>query len=375
MSEQVTPVQERTKPKGKSSEPTPKLAASWYIAMRSSDLEKKPLELKLFGQPLVAWRDQVGRPVIMERHCAHLGASLALGKVVDGCIQCPFHLFRFDSTGKCVHIPGNGTSVPALEHMPPAAHQVTYVTAERYGYVWIWYGSQVPMFPLPEFPYAERDKSSYRFLAFALPTNTTVLRVLENAFDPQHLACIHTTPISSITLTALDDWHQWPEHGAEELAQTGAWFGASLDAQVSAFAGKIGMLASKVGLNVNKVGVRYSGFPGGLVVTILINGEVIYKTLTGITPADDNELVWHGLIAIKKSGKISTDLINYIVFGVQSRLAAGQDVAIWNTMKSDGGRFFTRYDQVMLKFRAFYRSWVDKVDPEYSKYRLPVVVS
>lgn len=370
MNQQVPLVQGHTEPGGKPSEPTAKLAASWYIAMRSSSLGKKPRELKLFGQPLVAWRDGAGRPVIMDRYCAHLGASLAIGKVVDGCIQCPFHEFRYDRTGQCVHIPGNGTSVPALDRIPALAHQDTYVTTERYGYIWIWYGSEAPLFPLPEFPYAEREKSSYRCLSFARPAKATALRVLENAFDPQHLMCIHWLPASSIQLTIHDDWRQMSDPGAEALAQAGAWVGASIDANVTRYLGRVGLLASKLGLNVSQVQAQFSGFPGGAVLTVRINGQVMIKVLSSIAPIDEYETVWHGTMAFKKTNKIWMDALNYIVFGLQTKTSTIQDVAIWNTMDSEGGRFFTRYDQGVLKFRTFYRTWVDKVSPEYAKRRL-----
>ncbi|WP_437663417.1 Rieske 2Fe-2S domain-containing protein [Sorangium sp. So ce1182] len=361
MSNPVAPVQEQAaEPKAKSSEPTAKLAASWYIALRASTLGKKPVELKLFGQPLVAWRDQAGRPVIMERHCAHLGASLADGKVVDGCIQCPFHQFRYDNTGKCVHIPGNGTSVPPLLQIPAAAQQTTYVTAERYGYIWIWYGSRAPMFPLPEFPYAESEKSSYRLLTFARTANTTALRVLENVFDPQHAVSLHSMPAVSIVLNVHDDWREWPEHGAEALARAGAWFGASYDAHIDSYLGGVGALASKLGLDAREMRVRLSYFPGGGVITMIINGEIIFRMLTSITPIDVHETVWHTTFAFKKTAKIWSDAVNFVVFGLQTKATFLQDIAIFSTLKADGGRFFTRYDEGVLKFRAFYTRWVHK---------------
>ncbi|VXD25121.1 Rieske 2Fe-2S domain-containing protein [Planktothrix paucivesiculata] len=55
------------------------LSASWYIAMLSKELGKKPKAIELFAQSLVVWRDAKGKPVLMERFCSHMGASLALG--------------------------------------------------------------------------------------------------------------------------------------------------------------------------------------------------------------------------------------------------------------------------------------------------------
>ncbi|MFP3533989.1 Rieske 2Fe-2S domain-containing protein, partial [Burkholderia sp. SIMBA_042] len=69
----------------------------------------------LFGRPCVAWRGTTGRAVVMDRHCAHLGANLADGQIKDGCIQCPFHHWRYDEQGQCVHIPGHSEAVSRLE--------------------------------------------------------------------------------------------------------------------------------------------------------------------------------------------------------------------------------------------------------------------
>lgn len=71
------------------------LASAWYIALSSRRLKPgKVLALELFGEKLVAWRTKSGRPVIMPRYCPHQGASLAIGKVIDDELRCPFHHWR-----------------------------------------------------------------------------------------------------------------------------------------------------------------------------------------------------------------------------------------------------------------------------------------
>jgi phenylpropionate dioxygenase-like ring-hydroxylating dioxygenase large terminal subunit len=105
----------------------------------------------------------------MERYCLHMGASLAIGKVQEGCIQCPFHHWRFDNSGQCAFI-------PEVDHFPPTARQSVYSTVERYGYIWVWYGSQIPLFSLPEFPPAEDERDDYMPFRFALNTKTTTLQ-------------------------------------------------------------------------------------------------------------------------------------------------------------------------------------------------------
>ncbi|MBG1272009.1 Rieske 2Fe-2S domain-containing protein [Nostoc sp. WHI] len=192
------------------------LAASWYVAMRSKELGKKLKAIQLFGQDLVAWRDKNGTPVIMERYCSHMGASLAIGELKDGCIQCPFHHWQYDNEGNCV-------SIPDIENIPPTAHQATYVTQERYGYIWVWYGTSSPLFPLPEFAPMESEKHNYMPWYFTLNTKTTVKQVLENISDYSHIAALHNFPQTSIKLTSLDDQHSPQEFQA--LVEKKAWYG------------------------------------------------------------------------------------------------------------------------------------------------------
>jgi len=58
-------------------------------------------------QPLVLWRDATSQPHALPNRCAHRGALLSRGTVVDGTLACRYHGWRDAGTGKCVHIPGS----------------------------------------------------------------------------------------------------------------------------------------------------------------------------------------------------------------------------------------------------------------------------
>jgi nitrite reductase/ring-hydroxylating ferredoxin subunit/uncharacterized membrane protein len=62
--------------------------------------ENKPTAAKAGAQSLVVVR--VGETVYaLHAQCAHAGGPLPGGKVVDGCIECPWHFSRYDlATGK-----------------------------------------------------------------------------------------------------------------------------------------------------------------------------------------------------------------------------------------------------------------------------------
>jgi phenylpropionate dioxygenase-like ring-hydroxylating dioxygenase large terminal subunit len=192
------------------------LAASWYVAMPAERLRAKPVALRLFGQDLVAWRDGAGRPVIMPRYCPHQGASLAIGSVADGCLRCPFHGWRFDAAGTCVLIP----SSPSI---PPTARIQPYPSAERYGYVWAWYGGSEPLFELPDFPALEGDRDSYAGFRFDNATTGTSRQLLENAIDYFHFNTLHGLELNPMELRVLRDPLEASDNGAPIAAD--AWFG------------------------------------------------------------------------------------------------------------------------------------------------------
>lgn len=332
---------------------TTNFATSWYIAMPSDALGKKPKEIKLFGQPLVAWRDCQGKPTIMSLYCSHLGASLAMGKVLDNCLQCPFHHWRYDPSGQCV-------SIPQLDSIPATARQTTYITAERYGYIWVWYGPQVPLFPLPKFPEAE-DKQNYMFFRYNYYTTTTGLRAIENLFDVFHFLSLHELKVSEVVeynlLHNKDLLEKIPLPIPESF-----WFGALAEFPLSAenHLGKLGSLLKALKLYPDVLRFRLDSWAAGCRMTAWNDEEERFKTLWCLTPVAENQTIVQTLGMIKKTGNLARDIIEYIAFVWQSQHAIGQDVPILNALKSDGGGAYVKNDRLLLKFREFYRSWIGK---------------
>ncbi|TBR57115.1 hypothetical protein B4U84_27220 [Westiellopsis prolifica IICB1] len=335
---------------------TMNLAASWYVAMLSKELGKKPQAIELFGRPLVAWRDKAGKAVIMDRFCSHLGASLAIGEVVDGCIQCPFHHWRYDSSGVCVDIPK--VAAPVTDQIPATARQQTYVTQEKYGYIWVWYGTAHPLFDLPKFDAAESsNKHKYMSYRFFLKANTTVRRVIENAFDHHHLVTIHHIDVADqIELTLLNK--EDIELGEIPVIKE-AWIGSILKARIKNNVG-VGAIIKFLGLNVETQGNRLDGWPSGYINTFSCDGQQKAKVLASITPISKNQTILQVLVMINKTGNLWLDLISYIIFGWLTKANGLLDQPIWDTMSTDTGQAFIKSDQPLLKYRQFYQSWVAK---------------
>ena len=343
-----------TQSKTQSAKEVMNFPASWYIVMHSKALGRKPMAIELFGRPLVAWRDQNNHPVIMEPYCSHKGANLAIGKIIDGCIQCPFHHWRYDSSGKCV-------SIPEVDHIPPMARQATYITVERYGCIWVWYGSQTPLFTLPEFPPAEDERHNYILTPQVIKINTPLQEAIENLVDYSHLITVHKMkfpePLQFTLLHEQDSVQQ-----GEPPIQKEAWFGLYAKFPFYRRGGIIGALSRALGLGADFSVVRIDSWPNGYISLNMVENKVIYALLSSFTPVDENKTNMISWILYKKTGNFCLDRFYAAFIAGRIQATVVQDIPIWNTIKPSAGKVYVKDDWLLLKFRSFYQSWVDKVE-------------
>jgi nitrite reductase/ring-hydroxylating ferredoxin subunit len=74
----------------------------WHEVARLDDLPEKEVRRATVGRTeLILWRHPTtGAVVCQEAWCPHAWADLRGARVTDdGCIECPFHSWRFDSSG------------------------------------------------------------------------------------------------------------------------------------------------------------------------------------------------------------------------------------------------------------------------------------
>lgn len=162
----------------------PKLPSSWYFVGRAADLRGEPVGAEVAGRRLVLFRSR-GRLVALDGDCGHLGADLSRGRVVDGCIECPFHGWMYDDRGRCVRI-------PAQDVIPERARQRPVPVAERHGLVFVHLAKPTsdPQFPLPEFFTAARGPLvAGRPVRYVMDCPWYLLAA--NAFDLQHFRLVH----------------------------------------------------------------------------------------------------------------------------------------------------------------------------------------
>ena len=164
----------------------PALRSWFHPVCRSGEvLEGQLVKVTLLGEDWVVTRID-GRLHALVDRCAHRYAPLSAGCVVDDTVQCPYHGYRYDTSGRCVLIPALGAdaSIP-----PKAAVQVAAAVEERYGLVWL--APDEPRVGIIDVP--EWDDPS--FVVAPLPDQTWsagAAQMVDNFLDLAHFPFTHT---------------------------------------------------------------------------------------------------------------------------------------------------------------------------------------
>ena len=171
----------------------------WYAVLDAKELKKnKPVGATRFSQKLVFWRDEKNSISCIFDKCCHRGASLALGKIHKTQIECPFHGFQYDSSGKVTVIPANGIN----KTVPDNFKVNSYTAREAYGFIWVWYGEQNE--GMPEIPFFNELKKGFTYGSFSEVWGVHYTRAIENQLDVVHLPFVHKTTIGKGNKTLVN---------------------------------------------------------------------------------------------------------------------------------------------------------------------------
>jgi len=161
----------------------PVLLNEWYIVATASELKEEALlAARLWDEDLVLWRKD-GAVMAWRDYCIHRGAKLSPGRVKDGTVECPYHGWRYDQTGKCSLIPAHP------EMQPPAKARATiYQAVESDGFIWVSLGT--PTQDPHRFP--EYSDDGYRkVMAGPYNYHGNPFRTVENFLDAAHFPFVH----------------------------------------------------------------------------------------------------------------------------------------------------------------------------------------
>ena len=161
----------------------------WYPACASNELGRSPHPITLMDRPLVLFRDRAGAARSLVDRCPHRNVPLSLGRVVDdGTLQCGYHGWQFDGTGRCTQVPA--LDAPTGEVASPR-DATPWPVREVDGFVWVWGSAAVPPdrepFSLPDLGGGARSGQ----VVFRRDMACTVHASVENALDVPHTAFLH----------------------------------------------------------------------------------------------------------------------------------------------------------------------------------------
>ena len=175
-----------------------KLSDCWHPVAYSEEIGgESPFPAKLLGESIVVWREENGQPHAMRDLCIHRGTALSLGHLVDDCIVCPYHGWRYDSTGACVLIPQT-----ANENVPSKARVDNYHCQERYGLIWVAMAD--PVYPLPSVP--ELENNEWQVIHTGpYEWDCDASRQVENFTDFGHFPWVHPGLLGDVNRPVVPD--------------------------------------------------------------------------------------------------------------------------------------------------------------------------
>jgi phenylpropionate dioxygenase-like ring-hydroxylating dioxygenase large terminal subunit len=156
----------------------------WHAVMPLSHLQDGPKPFTLLGDNIVLFLDEHGQPAALKDRCCHRTAKLSKGWCKNGNIQCGYHGWVYNRSGRVIEIPQYGADreIPK-DYGTPAYHCVA-----RYGYAWV--ALEDPVADIPVIPEFEADGWRTIF-QFYETWQTSPMRALENSFDNSHFSFVH----------------------------------------------------------------------------------------------------------------------------------------------------------------------------------------
>jgi phenylpropionate dioxygenase-like ring-hydroxylating dioxygenase large terminal subunit len=160
----------------------------WIPALLSEELpapDCAPIQIKLLGEELIAFRDTNGRVGIMDEHCAHRGTSLFYGRNEECGLRCIYHGWKYDVDGNVVDTPAE----PAGSRFKEKLRQTAYPTHEAANMVFVYMGPKEHQPLFPNYEWALADPKT--IIVTKSLQDCNYLQGIEGECDSTHLQYLH----------------------------------------------------------------------------------------------------------------------------------------------------------------------------------------
>lgn len=171
----------------------------WTPVLLSGDLESDgaPRRFKALGGNYVAFRDSHGEVGVLDENCPHRGASLALARNEDCVLQCLYHGWKIDRTGRIVETPTEPPDSTFKDRIRHAAYPVV----EAGGLIWAFFGGGVDGIevepPFTAFDWTKLDPEYVHIVRLAIRCNWA--QVMEGTVDSAHAGFLHNDMIRRVS--------------------------------------------------------------------------------------------------------------------------------------------------------------------------------
>ena len=162
---------------------------AWYVAAWDAEVDQDPLARTICNIPMVFYRRLDRSVVAMRDACPHRLLPLSMGLREGDDIRCKYHGLKIGPDGRAVEMP---------TRTDPVNNRIcveTYVTHERYRFVWIWIGERDQADPdlIPNL--WPCGKEGWTFDGGYYPIECDYRLMVDNLMDLTHETYVHAGSI------------------------------------------------------------------------------------------------------------------------------------------------------------------------------------
>ena len=176
----------------------------WIPALMSSELAEpdgEPVQVRILGERLVAFRDTDGKVGLLEEACPHRGCSLWYARNEESGLRCMYHGWKIDVDGQVVDTPNESATL--------RVHATAYPTREAGGFVWAYLG---PRDRMPPFRWFNWMKLPLDHIAITkVHEEANYLQGVEGSIDTSHVGFLHRAfvpgPWGAVSGATVSDLH------------------------------------------------------------------------------------------------------------------------------------------------------------------------
>src|SRR5713226_1054073 len=161
----------------------------WVPALLSEEIpdpDGPPVQVRVLGEELVAFRDSQGRVGLLDEHCSHRGTSLFYGRNEECGLRCIYHGWKYDVEGRVLDTPAE----PAGSTFKDRLRHPAYPTHEAAGMVFAYLGPREHLPLFPNYQWAQIPQDHTYVTKSLLECN--YLQGLEGECDSAHLSILHS---------------------------------------------------------------------------------------------------------------------------------------------------------------------------------------